>query len=110
MMHISSFDEVNKSIAKQIIDLVYSSPKKEALENALYRNYLLTSEYDLPFIEMDVYIEGFYITLTGTRCKFSVFAKDNDGELEILTRKPNESKLRKLYSVSDKTWLVCNFN
>ena len=46
--------------------------------------------------------------LTGTRCKFSVFAKDNDGEIEI-TRKPDDSKLHKLYSDWDKTDFI-NFS
>lgn len=40
--------------------------------------------------------EGWYITLQGTRCSFSVWADDNDGEL-VFHRKPNESKLHKLW-------------
>lgn len=70
--------------------------KKIVLENALYRNLILTSASVLSSCTFTVYKEGFSVKLDGTRCSFSVYAKDNDGELEFI-RKPAENKLHKLY-------------
>ena len=87
--------KINKEIAKEMLSILPES-KKKALNNALERNMILTSAYVLSMGEMTIYKEGWYLVLHGTRCSFSVFAKDNDGELQII-RKPNENKLHKLY-------------
>lgn len=70
--------------------------KKRVLINALERNFELTSSWILEHGTLTCYKEGWYITLQGTRCSFSVWADDNDGEL-VFHRKPNESKLHKLW-------------
>ena len=70
--------------------------KKAVLVKALNRNEVLTSARVLSGCTLTIYKEGWLVKLDGTRCSFSVFAKDNDGEFEFI-RKPNESKLHKLY-------------
>ena len=87
---------INYEIAKEMLQKM-PEEKKVALEKALDRNYILTSSRVLSFGEMTVYKEGWLLELEGTRCKFSVFAKDNDGEFEFI-RKPVEKKLHKLYT------------
>ena len=85
--------EINKEI---IIDIINALPQEKVitLMNACYRNYLLTTTYELSKASLHVCKEGYYLELEGTRCGFNVFAKDNDGELEI-TRKPHN--LTELY-------------
>lgn len=85
----------NHELAIEIIKTL-SETKKETLKKALKRNFILTSSYVLSNGKITVYKEGFYLELNGTRSNFSVYANDNDGELEI-TRKPSENKLHKLY-------------
>lgn len=86
---------INHEIA---IDMINRMPdeKKNVLRKALDRNLILTSSRNLENGTMTVYKEGFYLTLEGTRCSFSVFAYDRDGEFEF-TRKPREDKLNKIY-------------
>lgn len=93
--------KVNKEIAQEIMNML-SEQKIKVLDNACTRNLMLTSSYGLEDMTMTIYLEGWKIQLDGCRSSFSVFAKDNDGELEI-TRKPAESKLHKLYEEWDKT-------
>lgn len=87
---------INKEI---VLDMLKKLPDKKlsALQNALERNQWLTSVKNLESCELIVYKEGFYLTLNGTRCSFSVFAYDNDGELSIQDKKPHDSKLHVLY-------------
>lgn len=92
----------NRSIVNDILHEMPAS-KKDVLKKALTRNFILTSSYVLSSCTLTVYKEGWLVKLDGTRCSFSVFAKDNDGEFEI-TRKPNEDKLHKLYS----DWMSMN--
>lgn len=87
--------KVNREIVAEILKNMPES-KKEVLKNALTRNLILTSSYTLSSCTLVVYKEGFLVKLAGTRVNFSVYAKDDDGEL-IYTRKPNEDKLNKLY-------------
>lgn len=97
-----------REINKQIInDMMYNLPESKiiALDNACRRNGMLTSEYGLPHLTFTVYKEGFLIQLEGTRSQFNVYAADNDGEL-VITRKPPESKLHKLYSEWDYTYNI----
>ena len=90
---------IGKEITMEMLSKLNGS-KKDALIKALERNNSLTSTYGLSSCDMVIYKEGWYITLTGTRCSFSLFAYDRDGEIEIANRKPNESKLNKIYD----TW------
>lgn len=85
----------NQSIVSDILNLM-PDQKKAVLSKALDRNFILTSARVLSSCTLVVYKEGWLVKLDGTRCSFSVFAKDNDGEF-VFTRKPNESKLHKLY-------------
>lgn len=85
----------NQSIVSDILNQM-PAEKKAVLGRALDRNLILTSTRVLSSCTLTVYKEGWLVTLEGTRCSFSVFAKDNDGEYEFI-RKPNESKLHKLY-------------
>lgn len=94
-------NEINKLIAREML-ITMPVAKKFALEKACLRNALLTSYFGLENMTLTVYVEGWLLTLNGCRSSFSVYAKDNDGVLEF-TRKPAESKLRKLYSSWDKT-------
>ena len=90
--------KVNREIVAEILQKMPEN-KKETLRKALDRNLILTSSRVLSCCEMTIYKEGWLVELTGTRCKFSVFAKDNDGQYEFI-RKPNKDKLHKLYSES----------
>ena len=87
--------KINESMVARILEEMPEN-KKEVLGKALQRNMYLTSVAILNSCTLTVYIEGWYVELEGTRCRFAVFAKDNDGELEFI-RKPAESKLHKLY-------------
>lgn len=91
----------NREIAQEIMNML-PVEKKRVLDNACTRNMLMTSSYGLENMTITIYIEGFKLQLDGCRSSFSVFARDNDGELEI-TRKPAESRLHKLYEEWDKT-------
>ena len=89
---------VNKQIAIDMLENL-SPEKKVVLEKTLDRNEALTSTYALPFGNLRIYKEGWYLTCEGTRCQFSVWYFDNDGEL-VEGRKPAESKLNFLYEES----------
>lgn len=93
--------EVNVEIAREILNKLPQS-KINTLINACIRNEILTSSFGLENLTMTIYKEGFRIQMDGCRSSWSVYAKDNDGELEI-TRKPNESKLHKIYDEWTKT-------
>lgn len=86
----------NREIVAQILSEMPES-KKAVLCKALDRNLILTSSRVLASCDLTIYKEGWLVKLEGTRCSFSVFAKDNDGEFEFI-RKPNENSLHKLYS------------
>lgn len=88
--------KINKEIALEMLSQLPVN-KINTLKNALNRNLILTSTYSLGQGALTIYKEGFYLTLDGTRARFSVFAFDNDGELVIAERKPHETKLHKLY-------------
>lgn len=88
----------NRELANRILEEM-PEEKKQLLEKALDRNEILTSSRSLGNGCMSVYKEGWYIKLEGTRCSFSVFAKDVDGEFEFI-RKPNADKLHKIYDFS----------
>lgn len=90
---------INQEIALDIIKSL-TGKKLERLIATLDRNCALTSTWDLSHGEITIYKQGWYLELTGTRCRFSVFAFDNDGEIEIADRKPHENKLNRLYSES----------
>lgn len=72
--------------------------KQKALYNAINRNFMLTSEDNLYNTYLNVYKEGYYLHCSGTRCEFSCYLKDNDGELTF-TRKPAEKTLNLLYTI-----------
>lgn len=86
---------INYEIAAQMMKEMPES-KKEVLRKALTRNLILTSSRVMSFGKMTIYKEGWYLELEGTRCSFSVFAKDNDGEFQFC-RKPVERLLNKIY-------------
>ena len=92
---LKQFERNLKDIAIRTLEEMPES-KKHVLLNALERNFELTSSWLLEHGTLTCYKEGWYITLQGTRCSFSVWAYDNDGEL-VFHRKPNESKLNKLW-------------
>ena len=87
--------KVNREIVKKMLESMPEA-KKAVLVKALERNMILTSSWVLSSCTLVIYKEGWLLKLDGTRCSFSVFAKDNDGEFEFI-RKPAESKLHKLY-------------
>ena len=87
--------KINYEMAQQILREM-PNEKKQSLKKALDRNLYLTSAKVMSIGEMTIYKEGWFLVLYGTRCRFSVFAKDDDGEL-VFIRKPNENKLHKLY-------------
>ena len=93
--------QINKEIAREMLDRL-SDQKKKALDAALRRNAILTSDYGLENATLTVYKEGFYLVLEGCRSRFAVWYFDRDGEL-IEGRKPNENKLHKFYSEWTKT-------
>lgn len=92
-------ENINKSIAMDILSALPEC-KRRTLSKACDRNSYLTSFYGLPDAKMEIYKEGFYLKLSGTRSQFSVYARDNDGILEPQQRKPKETELHKLYSDS----------
>ena len=85
----------NREIVKRILEEM-PKEKKQVLSKALERNMILTSSRVLSGCELTIYKEGWLVSLHGTRCAFSVFAKDNDGEFKFM-RKPNKNKLHRLY-------------
>ncbi len=92
---------------EMIRDIINGMPegKKEQLRSTLERNYLLTTCYDLPMVEIRTYIEGWQVILSGTKCRFSIWAFDRDGEFEY-GRKPVEKKLHLLHGEYGATWPV----
>lgn len=94
MLHMN-MSKVNREIVDEILKEMPES-KKKVLANALDRNLMLTSARVLYSCTLVVYKEGWLVKLEGTRCSFTVFAKDNDGEFEFI-RKPNENTLHPLY-------------
>lgn len=88
--------QVNKEIAIEMLSNL-SPEKRASLDKALSRIESLTSSYVFPSGKLDVYKEGFYLTLTGTRTDWSVWFWDNDGEL-VEDRKPYPNKINFLYS------------
>ena len=95
-------DKNNKEIAFEIVHKL-EGKKRTSFLKTLDRNDWLTSVWILEGLTMIIYKEGFYVTFTGTRCKFSVFAYDRDGEFEIAERKPHDSKLHPLYITDGHT-------
>lgn len=91
--------KVNYEIAADILECLPQN-KRNVLVRCLERNLYLTSSYVMEHGELEVYKEGFYLILYGTRCKFTVFVEDNDGELKVLARKPQATKLHHLYTDS----------
>ena len=89
---------VNDLIALEMLQQM-PHEKKQALANTITRNYMLTSDEHIDNVRIEVYKEGWYLIITGTRCQFAVWAGDNDGEY-VFTRKPNAGKLHKLYGES----------
>lgn len=100
--------EEKLNIQRPIIEMMFdamSAEKKEAFRNAAYRNCYLTSEYTLRNGRIVTYKEGWYLELEGCRSRFAAFAKDNDGELEII-RKPKDEKLHKIWGMEfDNTFI-----
>ena len=88
--------QINREMIRMIMNEM-PEQKKQQYKNACVRNGLLTSSYNLPWASIRVYKEGWYVEFEGTRSRFAVFAKDNDGEIEII-RKPNENKLHFIYA------------
>lgn len=87
----------NREIVNDILKNM-TQEKKAVLTKALERNFILTSSYVLSSCTLTVYKEGWLVKLEGTRSNFSVFAIWDDFNGEFITiRKPNESKLNKLY-------------
>lgn len=100
-------ENVNKEIAREIIKLVMEDNKrKNNLKKALDRNFILTSSYNLEDLTLEIYKEGFYLILEGVRCSYKVFARDDDGKLELI-RKPRELNL--IYSENEKTDRIYQF-
>lgn len=91
-------DNNNKELIKSMLKEMPQS-KKEQLNKALDRNLYLTSSRTLSYCELTVCKEGWLVKLEGTRCSFTVWAYDRDGQFEF-GRKPNEDKLHKLYECS----------
>lgn len=90
--------QISYEIAAMIIRCM-PSEKKEVLEKALTRNFIFTSSWVLEQGALTIYKEGWYLELFGTRCVFSVYAEDNDGEF-VFKRKAPEKSLHKLYEQS----------
>lgn len=104
MMH-----ECNKELVKEMIEMVMKDEKKcKVLENALYRNFDFTSDYNLPYCTLEIYKEGWYLILGGCKCSFKVWFDDNDGEL-IINRKPNKDKISLIYTEDCNTYNVYEF-
>lgn len=71
--------------------------KKEVLEKAELRNYILTSENTLEHIKVITAEEGIYFNLTGCRCQFNIFCTYN-GEIK---RKPAKLNIVRQESVNE---------
>ena len=95
---------------EMLIDFLAAMPeeKKQKVERLCKLNHHYTSTYGPSSVDMLIYKEGWYVTLNATRCSYSFFVKDNDGEFKF-TRKPK--KLHLLYIDYFKTpesfWLAC---
>lgn len=98
-----------KEIINIIINLVLEDENKsKTLNNAVDRNFILTSENSLPYCTLEIYKQGYYLILEGTRCNFKVFVEDKDSDLKI-KRKPNKNKLDLIYTCNGDTNKVYNF-
>ena len=69
--------------------------KKVSLQNCCRRNDIFTTEYIPSYLGVEVYREGFRITLEGCQCSFSVWAFDRDGVFEF-GRMPSRKTLHYL--------------
>ena len=90
--------KTNHDLIKMILEDL-PEDRKKVLTKALDRNFYLTSVWTLSWADLYVYEEGFYLELSGTRAKFSVWVYDNDGNFEY-GRKPVDSKLHLIYKDS----------
>lgn len=94
MIDIKDFDrdvrrKLNKDAKELALRIIEELPtdKKEVLSKALDRNAMLTSSYNLEHGNLEVYKQGWYLKLEGTRVNFNVWVTDNDGEF-VYERKP----------------------
>lgn len=76
----------SRELALRIIEEL-PTDKKEVLRRAVDRNGMLTSSYNLEHGTLEVYKQGWYLKLEGTRVNFNVWVTDNDGEF-VYERKP----------------------
>ncbi len=86
-------EKYQNEAGRQIIDEILGKltlDRAEKLYHALERNYILTTAFCLSWGNVEVYEEGFYINLTGTRCNFTAFYDDKN---EIFIRKPRKRTL-----------------
>lgn len=83
--------KINREITKEMLNNM-SASKRTVLTKALDRNEILTSARVLASATLEIYKEGFYLKLSGTRASFNIYYKDNDGELEEM-RKPKNLHL-----------------
>lgn len=77
---------INREIVRIMIDNM-SNQKKQVLENAIKRNFILTSYAGLEWVKLTICKEGFYLEMNGCRSRFVLWCYDKDGEL-IEGRKP----------------------
>lgn len=97
-----------KQLIIEIIGLVRQDKNKnKVLENAIDRNFILTSVNTLPFLTLEVYKQGYYLILEGCRSKFAVYVEDKDGEM-IIKRKPIKN-LDLLFTFGHETEYILEF-
>lgn len=103
----NNMENINIEIAQDIMAML-PEEKKQTLARALFRNEMLTSTWVLEHCTIVIYREGWLLDFSGTRSGFKVFAKDNDGDMEII-RKPIESKLHEIYRVHIQSYRITDF-
>jgi hypothetical protein len=85
--------KLNKNNIELIKEFTKIIPDK--VEKFVNREIALTSN-NTAWVSMEVYKEGFYLIIEGTRNKAAQWFTDDDGEL-IAERKPNKNKLNIIY-------------
>lgn len=73
-------------------DLINNAPeeKRTSLNNAIGRNQHFTSCTHM-VVTVEVFLEGWYITVEGVRSRFAMWVDDNDGEFVYGHRKPKNA-------------------
>lgn len=93
---MKNWHESNKWVLGELFSKMPIS-KCVSLDKTITRNFCFTSDFAPEHCRLTIYKEGWYFEADGCQCRFTVWAKDNDGEM-VFGRKPAERLLHKIWS------------